>query len=290
VDEIRTEQRRHERQLHKPINGSEQPKTESPLSDSNRRPLPYHGSFRFSRAFTDDLRRAQNPCKELQSGVSGRGGRFAVVVDLVDAEWTRCTRRLPFRMSRADTGPRRAGGGGAPGPPDAVWRDRHLARRWPVSDRALVRSRPARPSRASRAAPFRARGLAHPSAAATARPPRAPEQRVGLPGARGARRDGRHRPIQRPAGARRSHRQDRVPLGRRRRSCRYERGAGRDEPCYARSHQRGSFAGEPQIAGTVLWTTAGWRVVIEGRRGDVRFDDGNHDSNRHEANGPSPSR
>jgi hypothetical protein len=36
----------------------------------------------------------------------------------VDAEWTRCSPPYVFRISRADTGPRRAGGGG-PGPPDA---------------------------------------------------------------------------------------------------------------------------------------------------------------------------
>ena len=35
---------RHERSHQKRIDGCEQRKTESPLSDSNRRPLPYHGS------------------------------------------------------------------------------------------------------------------------------------------------------------------------------------------------------------------------------------------------------
>lgn len=35
----------------------------------------------------------------------------------------------------------------------------------------------------------------------------------------------------------------------------------------------GSFAGQPPIAGTVRWTTAGRRVVIEGRRGDARFEE-----------------
>jgi hypothetical protein len=35
----------------------------------------------------------------------------------------------------------------------------------------------------------------------------------------------------------------------------------------------GSFAGEPQIAGTVVWTTVDRRVVIEGRRGDERFEE-----------------
>ena len=33
----------------------------------------------------------------------------------------------------------------------------------------------------------------------------------------------------------------------------------------------GSFAGQPQIAGTVTWTTADRRVVLEGRRGDEGF-------------------
>jgi hypothetical protein len=35
----------------------------------------------------------------------------------------------------------------------------------------------------------------------------------------------------------------------------------------------GSFAGQPPIAGTVRWTTADRRVVIEGRRGDARFEE-----------------
>ena len=35
----------------------------------------------------------------------------------------------------------------------------------------------------------------------------------------------------------------------------------------------GSFAGQPQIAGTVTWRTADRRVVIEGRRGDNRFEE-----------------
>jgi hypothetical protein len=91
VDGIWTEQTRHERRLQKPINGSEH-QAQSPLSDSNRRPLPYHGRVRVLRAFTDALRRALNPCKQPQSGLYGCGGRFAVVVDLVDAEWTRSRR------------------------------------------------------------------------------------------------------------------------------------------------------------------------------------------------------
>ena len=40
---------------------------QSPLSDSNRRPLPYHGRVRVSRAFTDALERARNPCKRGKS-------------------------------------------------------------------------------------------------------------------------------------------------------------------------------------------------------------------------------
>jgi hypothetical protein len=38
---------------------------ESPLSDSNRRPLPYHGRVGVSRALTDALGRALNPCKSI---------------------------------------------------------------------------------------------------------------------------------------------------------------------------------------------------------------------------------
>jgi hypothetical protein len=45
---------------------SEQPKTQSPLSDSNRRPLPYHGRIRVLQAFTDAHTRARNPCKQPQ--------------------------------------------------------------------------------------------------------------------------------------------------------------------------------------------------------------------------------
>ena len=119
VDAKWTRSVRHERSHQKPINGFEQRKTKSPLSDSNRRPLPYHGRVRVLRAFTDALGRARNPCKQPAIGVYGRGGRFTVVVDLVDAEWTRCSPPFVFRISRADTGPRRAGGGGPPGPPDA---------------------------------------------------------------------------------------------------------------------------------------------------------------------------
>ena len=54
--------------------------------------------------------------QQLQYGVYACGGRFTVVVDLVDAEWTRCSPPFVFRISRADAGPRRAGGGGPPGP------------------------------------------------------------------------------------------------------------------------------------------------------------------------------
>ena len=91
---------------------------ESPLSDSNRRPLPYHGRFAGSRAFTDAYDRARNPCKQAQYGVYGCGGRFTVVVDLVDAERTRCARRFVFSDLQADTGPL-AGRCGPPSPPDA---------------------------------------------------------------------------------------------------------------------------------------------------------------------------
>ena len=95
VDELWTEQSCHERQLQKPIDGSEQPKTQSPLSDSNRRPLPYHGRIEVLQAFTDALGRARNPCKQWQYGVYGCGGRDSAVLDLVDAEWTRAVPHSP---------------------------------------------------------------------------------------------------------------------------------------------------------------------------------------------------
>lgn len=71
------------------------------------------------RAFTDAREWALNPCKQPQYGVYGRDGQNALDVDLVDAEWTRCTPPFAFQISRADTGPRRAAGDGPPGPPDA---------------------------------------------------------------------------------------------------------------------------------------------------------------------------
>jgi hypothetical protein len=70
---------------------------QSPLSDSNRRPLPYHGRVRVLRAFTDAFEWARNPCKFPQCGVYGRGAPFALVLDLVDAEWTRCTPLISHR-------------------------------------------------------------------------------------------------------------------------------------------------------------------------------------------------
>lgn len=51
----------------------------------------------------------------------------------------------------------------------------------------------------------------------------------------------------------------------------------RDELCYALEapvwDRFGSFAGQPRIVGTVVWTTADRRVLIRGRRGDERFDE-----------------
>ena len=79
---------------------------------SNRRPLPYHGRVRVLRAFTNALGRARNPCKQPQSGLYVRGGRFAVVVDLVDAEWTRCAPRSSSEspgLTRVPAGPAAAG-------------------------------------------------------------------------------------------------------------------------------------------------------------------------------------
>ena len=56
-----------------------------------------------------------------------------------------------------------------------------------------------------------------------------------------------------------------------------ERWTGHDELCYALEapiwDRFGSFAGQPLIFGTVIWTAADRRVVIEGRRGDKRFEE-----------------
>jgi hypothetical protein len=56
-----------------------------------------------------------------------------------------------------------------------------------------------------------------------------------------------------------------------------ERWSGRDELCYALEapvwDRFGLFAGQPQVSGTVTWTTADRRVVIEGRRGGERFEE-----------------
>ena len=56
-----------------------------------------------------------------------------------------------------------------------------------------------------------------------------------------------------------------------------ERWTGRDELGEAVEKKVwdrfGSFAGQPQIASTVVWTTADRRVVIEGRRGNQRFEE-----------------
>jgi hypothetical protein len=56
-----------------------------------------------------------------------------------------------------------------------------------------------------------------------------------------------------------------------------ERRTGRDELCYALEapirDRFGSFAGQPQISGTVTWTAANRRVLIAGRRGNERFEE-----------------
>jgi hypothetical protein len=56
-----------------------------------------------------------------------------------------------------------------------------------------------------------------------------------------------------------------------------ERWSGRDELCYALEapiwDRFGSFAGQPQISGIVVWTAADRRVVIDGRRGAERFEE-----------------
>ena len=85
---------------------------QSPLSDSNRRPLPYHGRSGVSRAYSDARERARNPCKQPQSGVCGRRRRNTADADLADAEWTRSRRPFAFRISRADAGRGRAAAAG----------------------------------------------------------------------------------------------------------------------------------------------------------------------------------
>lgn len=56
-----------------------------------------------------------------------------------------------------------------------------------------------------------------------------------------------------------------------------ERWTGRDELCHALEapiwDRFGSFAGQPHIAGVVLWTAADRRVVIEGQRGAKHFEE-----------------
>jgi hypothetical protein len=56
-----------------------------------------------------------------------------------------------------------------------------------------------------------------------------------------------------------------------------ERWSGRDELCYAPEapiwDRFGSFAGQPHIAGVVMWTAADRRVVIESRRGGEHFEE-----------------
>jgi len=56
-----------------------------------------------------------------------------------------------------------------------------------------------------------------------------------------------------------------------------ERWTGRDELCYALEapmwDRFGSFAGQPQIAGVVVWTAPDCRVVMEGRRGAEPFEE-----------------
>jgi hypothetical protein len=50
-----------------------------------------------------------------------------------------------------------------------------------------------------------------------------------------------------------------------------------DELCYALEAaiwpRFGSFAGQPLIAGTVIWTAADRGVVMGGRHGDKRFEE-----------------
>lgn len=89
-----------------------------------------------------------------------------------------------------------------------------------------------------------------------------------------ARGDGRFGSVRRPCG--RGGRVDRIVLSRLvgGELVDVERRTDRDELCYALEapvwDRFGSFAGQPQIAGTVVWTRADRRVVIEGRRVPLR--------------------
>ena len=56
-----------------------------------------------------------------------------------------------------------------------------------------------------------------------------------------------------------------------------ERLTRRDELCYALEapiwDRFGSFAGQPLIVGTFIWTAADRRIVIDGWHGDKRFEE-----------------
>ena len=86
-----------------------------------------------------------------------------------------------------------------------------------------------------------------------------------------ARRDDHIGSIQRPRRPGWSRRQDHAAPARRRKLVDVERWTGRDELCYPLEgpvwDRFGSFAGQPQIAGTVVWTTA---RSARGDRGSTR--------------------
>jgi hypothetical protein len=90
-------------------------------------------------------------------------------------------------------------------------------------------------------------------------------------------RDDRERSVQRPR--RRSGSVDRIVLSRVQGNelVDVERWSGRDELCYALEapiwDRFGSFAGQPHIAGVVMWTAADRRAVIAGRRGGEHFEE-----------------
>ena len=94
-------------------------KHESPLSDSNRRPLPYHGRLRAPRAFTDARKRPRNACIAPKAECTAK-------VAQVRSKWNWWTEngRKPVtgrsRISRADVGPTRLIAGGPLGPPGAA--------------------------------------------------------------------------------------------------------------------------------------------------------------------------
>jgi hypothetical protein len=124
---------------------------------------------------------------------------------------------------------------------------------------------------------IRPRGLAGARGSAATRPARADLWRTGL--AELERRGAAIAVVPFSGRAGRSGHTDRIVLSRigGDQLVDIERWTGRDELCYALEapvwDRFGSFAGQPQISGTVIWTAADRRVVVEGRRGVERFEE-----------------